>query len=124
MTHLQNMKESDQVSALLLIKAMIASNPAERPPASAVHNYPIFWTPAQILSFFQDVSDRVEKEGPESPELVALEKDNLRIVQKDWRLHIDAEVASDLRKYRSYRGDNVRDLLRALRNKVCHHFYN
>ena len=118
LSHLQNMKENDQVSALLLIKTMITRNPADRPPAEAVYNYPIFWKPAQILNFFQDVSDRVEKEGPESPELRALEKSNWKIVQKDWRQHIDPEVASDLRKYRSYRGDNVRDLLRALRNKV------
>lgn len=33
-------------------------------------------------------------------------------------MHIDHEVAIDLRKYRSYRGESVRDLLRALRNKV------
>lgn len=36
----------------------------------------------------------------------------------DWRAVVDPEVALDLRKYRSYRGDSVRDLLRALRNKV------
>ena len=41
-----------------------------------------------------------------------------RVVRDDWRLHIDVEVATDLRKYRSYRGESVRDLLRALRNKV------
>lgn len=36
----------------------------------------------------------------------------------DWRAAVDDEVTADLRKYRSYRGDSVRDLLRALRNKV------
>lgn len=60
----------------------------------------------------------MEKDGPESPALQALEKGNRRVVQGDWRLHIDVEVAADLRKYRSYRGESVRDLLRALRNKV------
>lgn len=49
---------------------------------------------------------------------MALEAGGPRVVQNDWRSCIDLEVANDLRKYRSYRGESVRDLLRALRNKV------
>lgn len=60
----------------------------------------------------------MEKEQGDSPALIALESDNSRVIQGDWRLLIDVEVATDLRKYRSYRGESVRDLLRALRNKV------
>lgn len=60
----------------------------------------------------------MEKDTAESPALMALEVNNQVVVQGDWRLHIDVEVATDLRKYRSYRGESVRDLLRALRNKV------
>ncbi|KZC13752.1 PREDICTED: serine/threonine-protein kinase/endoribonuclease IRE1 [Dufourea novaeangliae] len=113
--------ESDKDLALVLIKAMIASEPSERPPVMAVHEHPIFWEPSRILAFFQDVSDRVEKEQNDSPALIALETDSHRIVQSDWRLLIDVEVATDLRKYRSYRGESVRDLLRALRNKKHHY---
>ncbi|PBC25233.1 Serine/threonine-protein kinase/endoribonuclease ire-1 [Apis cerana cerana] len=111
----------DKELALILIKAMIANNPSERPPVMAVHDHPIFWEPAKILGFFQDVSDRVEKEETSSPALVALEFECNRVVQGDWRLLIDVEVATDLRKYRSYRGESVRDLLRALRNKKHHY---
>lgn len=64
------------------------------------------------------MSDRVEKEHIDSPTLIAIESNSSRVVQGDWILLIDKEVASDLRKYRSYKGDSVRDLLRALRNKV------
>lgn len=60
----------------------------------------------------------MEKDTADSPALMALEVNNQVVVQGDWRLHIDVEVATDLRKYRSYRGESVRDLLRALRNKV------
>lgn len=60
----------------------------------------------------------MEKEQIDSPALIALESDGKRVLQGDWRLLIDVEVAIDLRKYRSYRGESVRDLLRALRNKV------
>lgn len=140
---LQGISESDRELALILIKAMIANSPTDRPPAIAIFQHPIFWNAAQILGFFQvtisksfeffknspfklinlsllqqDVSDRVEKDDPVSPALRALESGAPRVVQDDWRLHIDVEVATDLRKYRSYRGDSVRDLLRALRNKV------
>lgn len=64
----------------------------------------------------------MEKDQPDSPALTALETCGDRVIQGDWRLHIDAEVAADLRKYRSYRGESVRDLLRALRNKVSEMF--
>lgn len=66
----------------------------------------------------QDISDRVERDQSNSPALIALETCGERVTGDDWRLYIDLEVATDLRKYRSYRGESVRDLLRALRNKV------
>ncbi|XP_003699825.1 serine/threonine-protein kinase/endoribonuclease Ire1 isoform X2 [Megachile rotundata] len=113
--------QSDKELALVLIKAMISSNPSERPPVTAVRDHPIFWESVRVLGFFQDVSDRVEKEQADSPALIALETDNHRVVQGDWRLVIDVQVATDLRKYRSYRGESVRDLLRALRNKKHHY---
>ncbi|XP_015520215.1 serine/threonine-protein kinase/endoribonuclease IRE1 [Neodiprion pinetum] len=118
---LQGISASDRELALILIRAMIAGTPADRPPATAIHQHPIFWSAAQILGFFQDVSDRVEKDDPDSPALLALESGASAVVQEDWRLHIDVEVATDLRKYRSYRGESVRDLLRALRNKKHHY---
>ncbi|XP_058791502.1 serine/threonine-protein kinase/endoribonuclease IRE1 isoform X2 [Phymastichus coffea] len=121
LSSLQNISENDKQVALVLIKAMIASDPIDRPPAQAIHDHPMFWDAAQVLTFFQDVSDRVEKDGPGSPALRALETGNRMVVQGDWRLHIDIQVATDLRKYRSYRGESVRDLLRALRNKKHHY---
>lgn len=104
-----------------LISALISSLPDDRPPCEAVLKHPIFWTNAEILAFFQDVSDRVEKADQDDVVLQQLEYNGRPIVRYDWRSHIHEEVASDLRKYRTYRGDSVRDLLRALRNKK-HHF--
>lgn len=60
----------------------------------------------------------MEKDEYGSPAVIALETCGERIVQEDWKLFIDAEIALDLRKHRSYNGESVRDLLRALRNKV------
>lgn len=47
-----------------------------------------------------------------------LEKNSKFITRDDWNLHLDPSITSDLRKYRAYQGSSVRDLLRALRNKV------
>lgn len=121
LTTLEEVSSSDRELALLLITAMICSNPTGRPPASAICNYPIFWNLAEILGFFQDISDRVERDQSNSPALIALETCGERVTGDDWRSYIDLEVATDLRKYRSYRGESVRDLLRALRNKKHHY---
>lgn len=121
LTALYGLTRNDRELALILIKAMIADDPADRPPALAVHDHPMFWESMQILAFFQDVSDRVEKDRFDSAALTALENENEGVLRGDWRLHIDFEVASDLRKYRSYRGESVRDLLRAVRNKKNHY---
>lgn len=67
----------------------------------------------------QDVSDRVEKADENDTVLCALESNGKIVVRYDWRVYIHHEVAKDLRKYRTYRGESVRDLLRAFRNKVC-----
>lgn len=66
----------------------------------------------------KDVSDRIEKEDLNSEVLMELEKGNSFVLQGDWREAIEPQIAEDLTKYRSYRADSLRDLLRALRNKV------
>lgn len=121
LTSLHGISKSDKELALVLIKAMIANDPSERPPAMAIYDHPLFWDFSRILGFFQDVSDRVEKEQLGNPILMALENNSNHVVQGDWRLLIDFEVAVDLRKYRNYRGESVRGLLRALRNKKHHY---
>lgn len=66
----------------------------------------------------QDVSDRVEKLDYLVEPLKTLEKNSKFITRDDWNQHLDPSITSDLRKYRAYQGNSVRDLLRALRNKV------
>lgn len=64
------------------------------------------------------MSDRVEKIDFQSDPLKTLEKNSKYITRDDWNLHLDETITFDLRKYRAYQGNSVRDLLRALRNKV------
>ncbi|XP_052891575.1 serine/threonine-protein kinase/endoribonuclease IRE1 [Anopheles moucheti] len=105
-----------------IVSDMIHADPGQRPPAKAVANHPLFWNNARVLTFLQDVSDRVEKIDVMTEPLRSLEKNARFIVHEDWSLHLDAEITADLRKFRGYQGYSVRDLLRAIRNKK-HHYY-
>ncbi|KAG5868801.1 hypothetical protein JTB14_032700 [Gonioctena quinquepunctata] len=105
----------------IVISALLSSEPEARPSCKAVLDNPMFWSYDNILSFFQEVSDRVENAETDENVLMELEDEAFQIVKSDWKLYIHEEVATDLKKYRYYQGDSVRDLLRALRNKK-HHF--
>ncbi|XP_065338464.1 serine/threonine-protein kinase/endoribonuclease ire-1 isoform X2 [Cloeon dipterum] len=118
---LEHLEENKDYVALNLILAMIDIDPKNRPTASAAMKHPFFWDADKRLAFLLEVSDRVESENLESEVLKALESKNWVVVQRDWRKHIGEAIAADLRKYRNYRGENVRDLLRALRNKKHHY---
>uniref|UniRef100_U5ELH4 non-specific serine/threonine protein kinase n=1 Tax=Corethrella appendiculata TaxID=1370023 RepID=U5ELH4_9DIPT len=117
-------KESSNTNALAdeLIADMISKDSIQRPTASAILNHPLFWREETVLSFLQNVSDRVEKADILKDPLRTLEKNAKFVVREDWMLHLDTEITNDLKKYRGYQGFSVRDLLRALRNKY-HHYH-
>uniref|UniRef100_A0A8C0HK28 Serine/threonine-protein kinase/endoribonuclease IRE1 n=1 Tax=Chelonoidis abingdonii TaxID=106734 RepID=A0A8C0HK28_CHEAB len=112
----------DNVVARELISVMISTEPQERPSAPQVLMHPFFWSWEKQLQFFQDVSDRIEKEPAEGPILTALESRGRLVVKLNWRAHISVPLQTDLRKFRTYKGSSVRDLLRAMRNKK-HHYH-
>ncbi|XP_071387563.1 serine/threonine-protein kinase/endoribonuclease IRE1 [Centroberyx affinis] len=112
----------DDVIARDLIERMIGAEPESRPSTSCVLKHPFFWTPEKQLLFFQDVSDRIEKEPVESPIVVRLETAGRAVVRTNWRMHISVPLQTDLRRFRTYKGNSVRDLLRAMRNKK-HHYH-
>ncbi|GCC35703.1 hypothetical protein chiPu_0014191 [Chiloscyllium punctatum] len=104
-----------------LIKEMINMDPQKRPSAKCVLKNPFFWSLEKQLQFFQDVSDRIEKEPLDGPIVRELERGGRSVVQGDWKEHITVPLQTDLRKFRSYKGSSVRDLLRAMRNKKHHY---
>jgi len=59
----------------------------------------------------------MELEPPEAT-LVMLETDAETVVGRDWYIKLDKVFINNLGKYRKYKGGSVRDLLRAMRNKV------
>ncbi|RXN06394.1 serine threonine- kinase endoribonuclease IRE1-like protein [Labeo rohita] len=105
-----------------LIERMINAEPEMRPSAASVLKHPFFWSPEKQLQFFQDVSDRIEKEPADSAIVARLESSGRFVVRTNWRMHISPPLQADLRKFRTYKGNSVRDLLRAMRNKK-HHYH-
>nr|ALD61275.1 inositol-requiring enzyme-1 [Tachysurus fulvidraco] len=118
--HLQPDRHEDIV-AMNLIEQMLSVEPEKRPSAERVLKHPFFWSLEKQLQFFQDVSDRIEKEPPDGPIVKQLERGGRAVVKGDWREHITVPLQTDLRKFRSYKGGSVRDLLRAMRNKKHHY---
>ncbi|XP_051888803.1 serine/threonine-protein kinase/endoribonuclease IRE1-like [Pristis pectinata] len=122
-SNLQHLKPDvhDDIVACDLIQEMINMDPQKRPSAKCVLKNPFFWSLEKQLQFFQDVSDRIEKEPLDGPIVRELERGGRSVVQGDWKLHITVPLQTDLRKFRSYKGNSVRDLLRAMRNKKHHY---
>uniref|UniRef100_A0A8C4Y6Q8 Serine/threonine-protein kinase/endoribonuclease IRE1 n=1 Tax=Gopherus evgoodei TaxID=1825980 RepID=A0A8C4Y6Q8_9SAUR len=116
-----NPEKHDDIIARDLIEQMINMDPQKRPSASCVLKHPFFWDLERQLQFFQDVSDRIEKESLDGPIVKQLERGGREVVKMDWREHITVPLQTDLRKFRSYKGGSVRDLLRAMRNKKHHY---
>lgn len=112
----------DDVIAQDLIEQMISAEAESRPSTACVLKHPFFWSPEKQLLFFQDVSDRIEKEPADSPIVVRLETAGRGVVRTNWRMHISVPLQTDLRRFRTYKGNSVRDLLRAMRNKK-HHYH-
>ncbi|KAM3920835.1 serine/threonine-protein kinase/endoribonuclease IRE1 [Leptodactylus fuscus] len=115
------LEKHEDLVAHHLIEQMIDKDPQKRPSAQAVLKHPFFWSLEKQLQFFQDVSDRIEKEALDGPIVKRLERGGRDVVKLDWREHITLPLQTDLRKFRSYKGKSVRDLLRALRNKKHHY---
>uniref|UniRef100_A0AAR2JT89 non-specific serine/threonine protein kinase n=1 Tax=Pygocentrus nattereri TaxID=42514 RepID=A0AAR2JT89_PYGNA len=111
----------EDIVAMNLIEQMLSMEPGKRPSAERVLKHPFFWTLEKQLQFFQDVSDRIEKEPLDGPIVRQLERGGRAVVKGDWREHITVPLQTDLRKFRSYKGGSVRDLLRAMRNKKHHY---
>lgn len=86
-----------------------------------VLSHPFFWSADKRIAFLQDASDRLEAEPREtsaSPLLTRLEANSISVVGLDWSKRLDRSMLGQLNRFRRYDTANVRDLLRAIRNKV------
>ncbi|KAJ9186314.1 hypothetical protein P3X46_001902 [Hevea brasiliensis] len=109
--------------AVDLFSCLLDPNPDKRPKAQEVLNHPLFWTSEKRLLFLQDVSDRVELEDRENESelLTALETVGTMALNGKWDEKMEAAFINNIGRYRRYKYDSVRDLLRVIRNK-SHHY--
>lgn len=75
------------------------------------------------LSFLRDTSDRVELEDRETDSnlLKALESSASVSLGAKWDENIEPIFITNIGRYRRYKFDSVRDLLRVVRNKLNHY---
>ncbi|KAK7406943.1 hypothetical protein VNO78_08579 [Psophocarpus tetragonolobus] len=106
-----------------LIYSLLNHNPDLRPMAIEVLHHPLFWSSEMRLSFLRDVSDRVELEDRETDSdlLKALERVAPLSVGSRWDEKLNPEFITNIGRYRRYKFDSVRDLLRVMRNKLNHY---
>lgn len=85
--------------------------------------HPLFWSSETRLSFLRDTSDRVEMEDREagSDILNALESIAPTALGAKWDEKMEPAFINNIGRYRRYKFDSVRDLLRVLRNKMNHY---
>ncbi|GAB4833030.1 hypothetical protein Ancab_007053 [Ancistrocladus abbreviatus] len=109
--------------AVDLIARLLDPNPELRPKAMEVLHHPLFWSSDTRLSFLRDASDRVELEDRESESevLKALEGIASSALGGKWDEKLETSFINNISKYRRYKYDSVRDLLRVIRNKLNHY---
>lgn len=94
-----------------------------RPKAMDVLHHPFFWSSEMRLSFLRDVSDRVELEDRENESqlLKELESIGTLALNGKWDEKMEGAFINNIGRYRRYKFDSVRDLLRVIRNKLNHY---
>ncbi|KAL5063565.1 hypothetical protein RYX36_025302 [Vicia faba] len=106
-----------------LISCLLNPDPNLRPKAIEVLHHPFFWSSETRLSFLRDTSDRVELEDREisSNLLWALESTATTAIGGKWDEKMEPAFIANIGRYRRYKFNSVRDLLRVMRNKLNHY---
>ncbi|KAG6469066.1 hypothetical protein ZIOFF_073764 [Zingiber officinale] len=106
-----------------LLCQLLHPEPQMRPNAVEVLHHPLFWSSETRLSFLRDLSDRIELEDRENESdlLKALKNSAAAAFGGKWKEKLDVALITDMGRYRKYRFDCMRDLLRVIRNKLNHY---
>lgn len=106
------------------MRNLVHINSKKRLPAQEVTKHPFFWNAEKALAFLNAVSDFIDSEPTGSSRQIELESGLDRCaattIQGDWETRLDDKLLLNLGKYRKYRKNSARDLLRVIRNKSNH----
>lgn len=96
-----------------LVSSMIGNTKEQRLRIGNVLNHPYFWSAEKKLNFLVDVSEVLEvRDG-------GLENYAFEVFGSNWGARLDRLVLASLDGYRTYDMTLLKDLVRAIRNKVC-----
>ncbi|KRH92926.1 Serine/threonine protein kinase and endoribonuclease ERN1/IRE1, partial [Pseudoloma neurophilia] len=105
-----------------LFHHMLKKNLKIRPNIFTIEKHPVFWNNEKIYNFFATLSDLLEFHGETSLKIYTrLERNKSRVFNNKWINKIDDILVEDLRNYRIYNFNNVKGLLRVIRNKGRHY---
>jgi len=105
-----------------LLSLMLAPSPQHRISCQQALSHPFFWSNNAKLQFLLAASDHMEFEKPTAEVVLHFETYSAEVLGGyDWVARLDPLLVENLGKYRKYKGDSLRDVLRVIRNKV-HHF--
>ncbi|XP_058187193.1 serine/threonine-protein kinase/endoribonuclease IRE1a-like isoform X2 [Rhododendron vialii] len=109
--------------AVDLLSRLLDTDAELRPKASEVLNHPLFWDSDTRLWFLHDVSDRLrlEERKANSDILKALESVSSLAFGSKWNRKMESAFLNHIKKYRRYKYDSVRDLVRVVRNQLNHY---
>ncbi|KAK9074817.1 hypothetical protein SSX86_003136 [Deinandra increscens subsp. villosa] len=109
--------------AVNLLSQLLNPNAELRPKASEVMHHPLFWNSEMRISFLHDTSDRVELEDREVDSIIlgALESKGSVALGGKWDEKMEPAFITNIGRYRRYKYNSVRDLLRVIRNKLNHY---
>ncbi|KAL8200334.1 hypothetical protein R6Q57_011673 [Mikania cordata] len=109
--------------AVNLFSQLLNPNAEIRPKASEVLHHPLFWNSETRISFLRDTSDRVELEDREVDSIIlgALESKGSVALGGKWDEKMEPAFITNIGRYRRYKYNSVRDLLRVIRNKLNHY---
>ncbi|KAL4569097.1 hypothetical protein LXL04_024725 [Taraxacum kok-saghyz] len=106
-----------------LFSRLLNPNPELRPKALDVLHHPLFWDSETRMAFLRDSSDRVELEDREVDSVIlrGLESKGHVALGGRWDEKMEPEFINNIGRYRRYKYNSVRDLLRVIRNKLSHY---
>ncbi|XP_021714102.1 serine/threonine-protein kinase/endoribonuclease IRE1a-like [Chenopodium quinoa] len=113
----------DMPEAHDLFSRLLQPNPQMRPIAPEVLHHPFFWNSEMRLSFLHDASDRVELEDREANSSILKDLESIAptAIGTKWNIKLEPQFINDIGRYRRYKYESVRDLLRVIRNKLNHY---
>jgi serine/threonine-protein kinase/endoribonuclease IRE1 len=110
----------DTILISALMRSMLKYDINARFTIAQVGEHPYFWSAHEIFDLVMDVAKKLEQNEHKKQLTTKLQSKKKLVIGKNWITRIEKEVYDDLCQAREYDGNNVGQLVRAIRNQFCH----